>query len=98
MVSLLPRVPEICALSALLRALVLPLFTVRTASRRLRELSAVVLSARVLTVKRAGARRSSRHSRAGRKAGRRGAGRDPGRREWGMGVLPGGAFAPARVG
>ena len=36
MVSLLPRVPETCASSALLRPLVLPLFTTPAASRKLR--------------------------------------------------------------
>src|SRR5919204_5881902 len=75
MVSLLPRVPETCARSAVLRPLVLPLLTTPTASRRLRVPSVCeVSSARVLTVSTAGASRCSSASSRGtpRRPGGRG--------------------------
>src|SRR5439155_6640685 len=64
-VSLLPRVPEICPNSASLKPAVLPVLTTPIASRRLKPPSGTVSSARVLTVKRAGASRPSKDSSRG---------------------------------
>src|SRR5438132_6431012 len=65
MVSPLPRAPEIWPSSASLKPAVLPLLTTPIASRRLNPPSGTVSSARVLTVKRAGASRPSKDSSRG---------------------------------